>query len=165
MAARPALTLLAVGKLREVFWQDAQAEYRKRLSAYTTRLSIIEVTDEPTPDTASPAQETAIRQREGERLLLMVPPRDFVVALDSRGKSLDSPALSALMERQTAEEGISAFTFIIGGSLGLSPEVLARADLTLSFGAFTYPHQLMRIILLEQLYRAAKIARGETYHK
>ncbi len=165
MPGKPAVHIVAVGKLRERHWQEAEAEYRKRLSNYTTRLTITEVTDDPTPEEASPAQEATIRQREGERLLAQVTTRDFVIALDRQGKQLDSLQFSTVIERQMAEQGVSAFCYIIGGSLGLSPSVLARADLVLSFGTFTYPHQLMRVILLEQLYRASKIARQEHYHK
>jgi 23S rRNA (pseudouridine1915-N3)-methyltransferase len=165
MAGKPTLRIIAVGKLRERFWQDAEAEYRKRLSAYTSRLTVIEVTDEPTPDSASDAQELAIREREGERILAQMGAREHVIALDRQGRTMDSPAFAVYIERQMSEEGVSAFTYVIGGSLGLSEAVLARANMTLSFGAFTFPHQLMRVILLEQLYRAAKITRNESYHK
>jgi 23S rRNA (pseudouridine1915-N3)-methyltransferase len=165
MAARFALTVLAVGRLREKFWQDAEAEYKKRLGSYTTKLNVIEVSDEPTPDDASPAQEELIRRREGERLLAKIGDREYVVVLDREGRSLDSPRFAAHLERTVAEGGASSFVFVIGGSLGLHETVLSRADLHISFGAFTYPHQLMRIILLEQLYRAFKINRGEPYHK
>lgn len=165
MAGKPALQIIVVGKLRERYWQDAEAEYRKRLVSYTSRLTITEVNDEPTPDNASSAQETAIRVREGERILAQIPARDYVIALDRQGITLDSLEFSARHEQLMAEQGVSGFCYVIGGSLGLSPAVLARADIRLSFGEFTYPHQLMRIILLEQLYRAAKIARNEPYHK
>ena len=165
MTGRAALTLLAVGKLREKHWTEAQAEYAKRLAAYTTRLEIIEVADSPTPDDASPAGEEAIRATEGERLLAKIPPRAYVVALDRTGRALDSPGFAAHLERVTGEGVASSFVFVIGGSLGLSQAVLTRADYTLSFGAFTFPHQLMRVVLLEQIYRAMKITRNEPYHK
>jgi len=165
MSSKPAITIIAVGKLRESYWRDAEAEYRKRLGAHTTKLTIVEVADEPTPDDASAAQEETIRRREGERILAQIGDKDYAVALDLGGKTLDSVAFAAHLERATAERGASRFTFVIGGSLGLHEAVLARADLRLTFGAFTYPHQMMRIILLEQLFRAGKINRGEAYHK
>jgi 23S rRNA (pseudouridine1915-N3)-methyltransferase len=165
MAAKPQVKIVAVGRLRERHWLDAEAEYRKRLTSYTAKLTVAEVADEPTPDDASLAQEETIRQKEGERLLTHIGPRDYVIALDRSGRSFDSPGFAAHLDRITAEEGASTLTFIIGGSLGLNAPVLDRADLILSFGAFTYPHQLMRVILLEQFYRAAKIQRGEPYHK
>lgn len=166
MAAKPQVTVIGVGRLREKYWQDAQAEYVKRLSGYTSRLAVVEVADEPTPDAASPAEEENIRRREAERLLAKVGERDYLIALDGTlGRTLTSPQFAAHLERAAAEGGASAFAFVIGGSLGLHESVLERADLALSFGAFTYPHQLMRVILLEQLYRAAKIQRGEPYHK
>ena len=165
MPSKPAITVVAVGKLREAFWRDAEAEYRKRLGAHTTRLRIVEVADEPTPDDASPAQEEATRKREGDRILAAIGERDYVIALDRGGVSMDSVAFAEHLERMTATGEASAFTFVIGGSWGLHATVLARANLTLTFGTFTYPHQLMRVILLEQLFRAGKIARGEAYHK
>lgn len=165
MAAKVAITLVVVGRLREKYWQEAEAEYRKRLGAYTTRINVVEVSDEPTPDDASPAQEEAIRRKEGERLLARTGERDYVIVLDRGGRTFDSPGLAAHLEKLTAEEGVSAFAFVIGGSLGLHEAVLARANLTLTFGAFTYPHQLMRVILLEQIYRAFKIQQGAPYHK
>lgn len=165
-AAKPQVSILAVGKLREKYWQDAEAEYRKRLGSYTSRLQFVEVADEPTPDNASPAQEEAIRRKEAERLLARIGEREYVIALDAaRGRSFDSPGFAAHLEGQMATEGVSAFAFILGGSLGLHESILARANLTLSFGAMTFPHQLARILLLEQLYRAFKILRGEPYHK
>jgi 23S rRNA (pseudouridine1915-N3)-methyltransferase len=166
MAAKPQVRVIVVGKLRERYWQDAEAEYRKRLTSYTTRLEVLEVADEPTPDDASPAQEQTIRQKEAERLLSKIGEREYVVALDgSQGKSYSSPAFAAHLEKVLAEGGQSVLTFIIGGSLGLHETLLARADLAVSFGAFTFPHQLMRVLLLEQMYRAFKIQRGEPYHK
>jgi Uncharacterized conserved protein len=165
MTGKIQIRVLAVGKVREAYWRDAAAEYRKRLSAYATKLEVVEVADEPTPDGASPAQEEAVRLREAERLLARVGEREYVVALDgSRGATLTSEAFSAHLSRRAAE-GDGAFAFVIGGSLGLHPSVLERADFALSFGALTFPHQLMRVLLLEQLYRAMKIARGEAYHK
>jgi 23S rRNA (pseudouridine1915-N3)-methyltransferase len=162
--ARYQVTIIAVGKLRESFWKDAEAEYRKRLSGYTSRLEVIEISDEPTPENASVTEEEAIREREGLRILNRIGERDYVIALDRQGKLWDSETFAHRLDT-LATEGNSAFTFLIGGSLGLASSVLSRASLILSFGAFTYPHQLMRVILLEQLFRAGKIQRGETYHK
>ncbi|GAB4454509.1 MAG: 23S rRNA (pseudouridine(1915)-N(3))-methyltransferase RlmH [Armatimonadaceae bacterium] len=162
--ARYQVQIIAVGKLRETYWKAAEAEYLKRLTGYTSRIEVTEVADEPTPDNASAAEEDLIREREGQRLLAKIGERDYVVALDRQGKSLGSETFAAHLDTR-ATEGYSIFTFVIGGSLGLSPSVLSRAHLTLSFGAFTYPHQLMRVLLLEQLFRAAKIQRGEAYHK
>jgi 23S rRNA (pseudouridine1915-N3)-methyltransferase len=165
MAARQQVSIVAVGRLREKFWKDAEAEYVKRLTTYTSKITVVEVADEPTPDDASAAQEETIRERESERILAKVGPRDYVIVLDRTGKSFDSPGFAAHLERVAADGEASALSFVIGGSLGLHASVLERANLVLSFGAFTFPHQLMRVILLEQLYRAAKIQRGEAYHK
>ncbi len=158
------MTIIAVGRLRETFWKEAEAEYLKRLAGHTSKIVVVEVADEPTPEAASEAQNELIRQKEATRILSQVGERDYVIALDSAGKSLNSVRFAAHLE-YLATEGNSVFTYIIGGSLGLHTSVHGRANLVLSFGAFTYPHQLMRIILLEQLYRASKIARGENYHK
>jgi 23S rRNA (pseudouridine1915-N3)-methyltransferase len=157
MTGKPALTVLCVGKLREGFWRDAEAEYRKRLTRYTTQIEVVEVSEEPTPENA--------REREGERLLTRLPERACVVALDSQGKSLDSVEFAVWLDRKLAEGVASEFVFVIGGSEGLSDAVRERAHLVLAFGKMTFPHQMMRVILLEQLYRAAKINRGEAYHK
>lgn len=162
-AAKPQITLLVVGKLREPFWRDAEAEYRRRLTGYTSKLVIVEVTDEPTPPDASPAQEAAVRKKEGDRLLAKIGAREHVVALDRAGQMLDSPGLAARLALATNDA--SAFTFVIGGSLGLHEGVLGRANLRLSFGPLTFPHQIMRVLVLEQLYRAFKIQRNEPYHK
>lgn len=162
--ARVHVTIVAVGRLRETFWKDAEAEYLKRLSGHMSKIAVAEIPDEPTPEDASEAQEEAIRQKEGTRILAQLGERDYVIALDRTGKTFNSLTFAAHLER-LATEGNSAFAYVIGGSLGLHSSVLTRADLLLSFGAFTYPHQLMRVILLEQLYRASKISRGENYHK
>lgn len=159
------IRVVAVGKLREAYWRDAEAEYRKRLSGYTTKLEVIEVADEPTPDNASPAQEDAARRREAERILARLSDREHVIALDGTGRAFSSPAFAAHLQELGAQGGVSDVAFVIGGSLGLHDTARVRADLLLSFGAFTFPHQMMRTILLEQLYRAYKIAKGEPYHK
>lgn len=157
------VTIMAVGKIKEKYFTAAVGEYAKRLSRYC-RLEIIEVPDEKTPDGAGEALEKQIRDREGRRLLSRIPPGAYVVALAIDGRALDSEELAAQMERWNVS-GVSHLTFVIGGSLGLSDEVLARADYQLSFSRMTFPHQLMRVILLEQIYRSFRIRSHEPYHK
>ena len=154
--------IVCVGKMKEKYWRDAAAEYEKRLSRFL-RLETIELPDLPEPVNSSPAIEAQIRQREGEAILAKLRPDDIVVALCIEGKQLDSVALSAQLARY-ADTG-RRVAFVIGGSLGLSPEVVARANMKLSFSPMTFPHQLARIMLLEQVYRACKIGAGERYHK
>ena len=157
------ITILAVGKIKEVFYRQAVQEFSKRLGRYC-KLEILEVPDEKTPDGAGRAQELQIRIKEGERILQKLPGSSFVVALAIDGRMLDSVELSRQMERWNVN-GISHITFVIGGSLGLSPQVLERADMKLSFSKMTFPHQLMRVILLEQVYRSYMIRSGAPYHK
>ncbi|WP_027094407.1 23S rRNA (pseudouridine(1915)-N(3))-methyltransferase RlmH [Cohnella thermotolerans] len=157
------IQVVCVGKLKEKYWSDGVAEYAKRLGAYA-RLDIRELPDEKAPDSMSPAEEEQVRVREGERILAALKPDAHVVALAIDGENWSSEQLAAHLERQAVYGGGSV-AFVIGGSLGLSPAVLARADKKLSFGRMTYPHQLMRVLLLEQVYRAFKINRGEPYHK
>ena len=157
------ITLIAVGKIKERYFEDAIREYSKRLSRYC-RLEIIQVADEKTPDGASEALEEQIKEKEGRRILDQIREGAYVIALAVEGKQLDSLELAARMER-LAVEGKSQLVFLIGGSLGLSKEVMRRADFALSFSAMTFPHQLMRVILLEQIYRSFRIMRGEPYHK
>ena len=157
------ITILAVGKVKERFYREAIAEFEKRLGKYV-RLTIREVEDEKTPEGASEAEETAIRRKEGERLLRHVKDNDYVIALAIDGETLDSPGLAGKLD-QLGISAVSSIVFVIGGSLGLSGEVLSRADWRLSFSAMTFPHQLMRVILLEQIYRSFRIMRGEPYHK
>lgn len=157
------ITVITVGKIKEKFYRDALAEYQKRLSRYC-KLSIIEVPDEKTPDNASALQETQIKQKEGERILSKLSDSAYTIVLAIEGKNLDSVSFAHKME-QLAVGGESQLQFIIGGSLGLSEQVLQRADFKLSFGAMTYPHQLMRVILLEQIYRCYRITHKEPYHK
>jgi 23S rRNA (pseudouridine1915-N3)-methyltransferase len=157
------INIIAVGKLKEKYWTQAVAEYVKRLSAYA-KLRIVEVADEPTPDTLSPAEEEAIKEKEAARILAQIKDRDYVVALAIEGKTFTSEQWAKEMERLTTM-GHSSFTFVIGGSLGLHSTVLSRANLKLSFSSFTFPHQMVRVILLEQLYRGFRIMRGEPYHK
>ena len=157
------ITLIAVGKIKERYFEDAIREYSKRLSRYC-RLEIIQVADEKTPDGASEALEEQIKEKEGRRILDQIREGAYVIALAVEGKQLDSLELAARMER-LAVEGKSQLVFLIGGSLGLSKEVMRRADFALSFSAMTFPHQLMRVILLEQIYRSCRIRAGEPYHK
>ncbi len=157
------ITVLAVGKIKEKFYRQAIEEFEKRLSRYC-KLQIIEVADEKTPDSASTAEEAAIRGKEGQRLLKYIREQDYVCALAIEGKQLDSVELSQKLER-LAIDGTSHIVFLIGGSLGLHENVLQRADEKLSFSKLTFPHQLMRVILLEQVYRSYRIIMGEPYHK
>ncbi len=157
------ITILAVGKIKEKYLKDAVAEYSKRLSGYC-RLEILEVADEKAPAGASPALERQIRNKEGERLLLHIRDTDFVIALAIDGETPDSVELSRQIEG-LGIRGNSSLVFVIGGSLGLSGKVLGRADYKLSFSRMTFPHQLMRVILLEQIYRSFRIMNREPYHK
>ena len=157
------ITLISVGKFKEKYLTDAIAEYAKRLSRYC-KLEIIEVADEKTPDSASEALENQIKEKEGERILSKVPDSAYVVALAIEGKQLSSEELADKMEKWNVG-GISHLVFIIGGSLGMTPKVLNRADYKLSFSKMTFPHQLMRVVLLEQIYRSFRIRNNEPYHK
>lgn len=157
------ITLLTVGKLKEKYWQLAVAEYLKRLSAYA-KVEIIEVADEKTPEGAKETVYTQIKNREGERLLERIPEDAYTVALAILGKQLSSEELAKKVE-SLGVYGTSHIVFIIGGSLGLSDAVLRRADCELSFSRMTFPHQMMRVILLEQLYRSYRIINHEPYHK
>ncbi|MBB5265266.1 23S rRNA (pseudouridine1915-N3)-methyltransferase [Catenibacillus scindens] len=157
------MTLLAVGKVKEKFYTQAIAEFEKRLSRYC-RLDIVEVADEKTPDGASPGLEEQILQKEGERLLKNIREDAFVIALAIDGKALSSVELAKKIEK-LGIDGVSHIQWVIGGSLGLAPQVLSRADMLLSFSKMTFPHQLMRVILLEQIYRSFRIIHHEPYHK
>lgn len=157
------ITLIAVGKIKEKFYTDAIAEYSKRLSRYC-KLEIIQVPDEKTPDRASASEEEQIKGKEGDRILAHIRDGAYVVALAIEGQMMDSVQLAGKID-QLGIGGQSQIVFIIGGSLGLSEEVLRRADCLLSFSKMTFPHQLMRVILLEQIYRSYRIIAGEPYHK
>lgn len=157
------ITLLTVGKIKEKYLRDGIAEYAKRLSRYC-RLEMIEVADEKTPDRASAAEEQQIKELEGTRLMKNIRDSDYVIALAIDGRMLDSVELSGKIE-SLGVQGKSSIVFAVGGSLGLSDEVLKRADYKLSFSKMTFPHQLMRMILLEQVYRSYRIMHGEPYHK
>lgn len=157
------ITIIGAGKIREKYLTGAIEEYSRRLSRYC-RLRITEVADEPTPDGAGEKEEMLIRQKEGERILKAVPAGSYVIALAISGKSLSSEEFSEKID-SLAVGGVSHITFLIGGSLGLSDECLKQADFHLSFSRMTFPHQLMRVILLEQIYRGFRIMRNEPYHK
>lgn len=157
------ITILTVGKVKEKFYRQAIEEFEKRLSRYC-KLDIIEVNDEKTPDNASEKEEFTIKEKEGERLLRYIKDTDYVCALAIDGKQLDSLELSEKIN-QLGINGTSSIIFVIGGSLGLDERILKRADYKLSFSKMTFPHQLMRVILLEQIYRSFRIMNGEPYHK
>ena len=158
------VTILTVGKIKERFYTEAVAEYTKRLSRYC-KINIIEVADEKTPDGAKEALEKQIREKEGERLLHYLDNESaYVIALAIEGKMLDSVQLSEQIAC-LGVRGTSHIIFVIGGSLGLDERILQRADFKLSFSKMTFPHQLMRVILLEQLYRSYRIMNHEPYHK
>lgn len=155
--------IACVGRLKEQFWKDAVREYEKRLSRYA-HIKIVEVEDEKAPEKFSVSQADEAKRKEGEKLLRCVDGGGYVIALDVRGEKMGSERFAALLEK-LALSGKSTICFLIGGSLGLSPDVLSRADMRLSFSDMTFSHQLMRPVLMEQIYRAFKIIRGETYHK
>ncbi len=157
------ITVLCVGKIKEKFYRDAIAEYEKRLSRYC-KLEIIEVADEKTPDNASLVVENQIKEKEAERMEKYIRDGAFVCALAIDGKQLDSVELSEKID-SLGTGGTSHIIFMIGGSLGMADRLLKRADMKLSFSKMTFPHQLMRVILLEQVYRAYRIANKEPYHK
>mgnify|MGYP003468523441 CR=1 FL=1 len=157
------ITVITVGKIKEKYFTMAIDEYSKRLSRYI-KLDIVEVADEKTPDGASESLENQIKEKEGERILSKISEGAYVVALAIEGKQLSSEELADKMEKWNVN-GISHLVFIIGGSLGLTPKVLNRADFKLSFSKMTFPHQLMRVVLLEQIYRSFRIRNNEPYHK
>ena len=157
------ITCVVVGKIKEKYFTDAIKEYSKRLSRYC-KLEIVELADEKTPDGASEAEEVAIREKEGERILKALKDDAYVIALAIEGKMLDSVELSQKIDR-LGVSGTSHIAFVIGGSLGLAPAVMKRANYALSFSRMTFPHQLMRVILLEQIYRSYRIISHEPYHK
>lgn len=157
------ITILCVGKIKEKYFTSAIAEYTKRLGRYC-KLEILEMADEKTPDKAPESINQQIRDKEGERILSAVKDDMYLIALAIKGKELSSEQLADRISSLTLN-GHSHIAFVIGGSLGLSEAVLKRADFQLSFSPMTFPHQLMRVILLEQIYRAFKINTGEPYHK
>lgn len=157
------IKILTVGKLKERYLVDGIAEYVKRLGPYA-KVQMIEVPDEKAPENMSPAEEQQVRMKEGERLLAKLAADVYVVALAIDGEMWTSEQLAGSLDK-LATYGRSQVAFVIGGSLGLSSELLRRADMRLSFGRMTLPHQLMRLVLVEQIYRAMRINRGEPYHK
>ena len=157
------ITVITVGKIKEKYLKDAIAEYSKRLSKYC-KLEIIEVADEKTPDNASEVVEVAIRSKEAERILKYVKDDAFIITLEINGKQLSSEELADKIDK-LGVQGTSHIIFIIGGSIGLGQEVLRESNYALSFSKMTFPHQLMRVILLEQIYRSYRIINGEPYHK
>lgn len=157
------ITVVSVGKLKEKYLKDGIAEYIKRLSRYCT-LNIIEVADEKAPENLSENDMVQVKDREGERVLKQVKEGTYLIVLDIMGKTVSSEEFADRLEKLSLQ-GMSQIAFVIGGSLGLSDEVLARSNEKISFSKMTFPHQLMRLILLEQVYRAYKINKNEPYHK
>jgi len=157
------ITVITVGKLKERYLKEAVEEYSTRLSKYC-KLEIIEVPDEKAPENLSPAQELTVMQKEGQGILKHVKEDTYMIALAIQGRQLSSEDFAAFIN-ELGIKGRSNLAFVIGGSLGLSEEVLKRADFKLSFSPMTFPHQLMRVMLLEQVYRGFKIIKGEPYHK
>lgn len=157
------IKVVTVGKLKEKYLKDGIAEYSKRISRFA-KLEMIELADEKTPDKASESENQKILEIEGQRILSKVSDRDFVIVLAIEGKTLSSEEFSKQLE-EASIKGFSTLIFIIGGSLGLSSVVKNRANLSVSFGRLTLPHQLMRLVLAEQIYRAFTIQQGSPYHK
>lgn len=157
------ISIICVGKIKEKFYRDAIAEYAKRLGKYC-KLEIVEVADEKTPDKASAAEEEQIKLKEAERILAKIKDDAYVCTLEILGKKYTSESFAGMLE-QAAVNGKSHIVFVIGGSLGLHSSVLKRSNQGISFSDMTFPHQLMRVILCEQIYRAYRIISGEPYHK
>lgn len=157
------INIIAVGKLKEDFMKKACAEYSKRLSRFC-KLSIIEVPDEPMSDRPQESEKQTVLKKEGAKILGAIKNTDVLISLCVEGKQMPSEAFSGFIQKETLS-GANTFTFVIGGSLGLLEEIKAKSKLRLSFSEMTFPHQLMRVILLEQIYRAFKISAGESYHK
>ncbi len=157
------IKLITVGRLKEAYWVKACAEYEKRLRRYH-QLTIVEVADEKDPSAGTAAAMQAILNKEEARIRQHIPASSYVIALAVNGKAYDSPQLSAHFDALESR-GITQLTILIGGSNGLSQALLNEADEKLSFSELTFPHQLMRVIFLEQLYRISRISRGEPYHK
>ncbi|WP_312353073.1 23S rRNA (pseudouridine(1915)-N(3))-methyltransferase RlmH [Aminipila sp.] len=157
------VSIVCIGKLKEKYWVNAVDEYSKRLSKYCTLL-IDELKEERLPDNASAAEEEAVKTAEGKSILKRIKKESYVITLEIKGNQISSEKLADKVS-QLGLDGRSDIVFVIGGSLGLSAEVSQRADYKLSFSAMTFPHQMMRVILLEQIYRAFKIIKNEQYHK
>lgn len=157
------ITVICVGKIKEKFYRDAIDEYAKRLSRYC-KLEINELTDEKTPDGCSETMEEQIKNKEGERILNALKGDEYLISLAIEGKKMDSVAFAEKINN-LGIQGKSHIAFVIGGSLGLDKRVLGKSDMLLSFSDMTFPHQLMRVVLLEQVYRGYRIVNGEPYHK
>lgn len=157
------IKIIAVGKLKEKYLKQGIAEYEKRLGKYC-KFEIIEVPDEKAPENLSELEMIQVKEKEGQKILAKISDNDYVFALAIQGKEITSEGFANQID-QLSTRGTSSFTFVIGGSLGLSDEVMKRSDAQISFGRLTYPHQLMRLILTEQVYRAFRIIKGEPYHK
>lgn len=157
------ISIVCVGKIKEKFFKDAINEYMKRLSKFC-KIEIMEVQDEKTEENLSENAEEEIRVKEGKRILKVLPENAYMILLAIKGEELESVAFARKIEKLSVS-GVSHIAFVIGGSLGTSKEIYDRADLLLSFSKMTFPHQLMRVVLLEQVYRAYKIINGEPYHK
>lgn len=157
------IKLITVGKLKEKYLKMGIAEYTKRLQKYS-KIELIEVPDEKAPENLSAAEMEQVKQKEGERILAKISEHDYVIALAIEGENLDSVQLAKKIERLQVD-GFSTITFVIGGSLGLSRDVMQRSQYALSFGKMTFPHQLMKLMLTEQIYRAFRIIHHEPYHK
>lgn len=157
------IKIISVGKLKEKYLVQGITEYTKRLSKYC-KISLVEVPDEKAPEKLSEAEMIQVKAKEGERILAKIKESEYVFALAINGKNPSSEEFAATLDKLQTR-GNSQFVFVIGGSLGLSDEVLKRSNAQMSFGKMTYPHQLMRLILVEQIYRAMRINAGEPYHK
>ena len=157
------IQIICIGKLKESYWTDAVKEYTKRISRYAA-IDVLELKESLLPANASPADEERVKLEEGKEILKAIKPGTYVITLEIKGKQLSSEELAGKVEN-LGIEGKSNIAFVIGGSLGLSPEVSARSDFKLSFSKMTFPHQMMRVVLLEQVYRSFKIIKHETYHK
>lgn len=157
------IKIIAIGKIKEKFFQEAIKEYIKRLNRFC-KLEIIELIEEKIPDNASKKEEENIKNMECERILSKIKDKDFVICLSPSGKKLSSENFASFINKESIN-GTNSFVFVIGGSLGISDNALKKANLILSFSDMTFPHQLFRIILLEQIYRSFKINSNETYHK
>lgn len=157
------IEIFCVGKLKEKYWTMAVEEYQKRLGRYCS-ICLTEVSDEKAPEKLSPAEEAQVKRREGEKLLRLIKPDTYVTALAIEGKKFDSEGFAAFLDKGMVKSG-GNMAFVIGGSLGLDEAVMKRADAAVSFSDMTFPHQLMRVILLEQIYRGFRILKNEPYHK
>lgn len=157
------IQIICIGKLKESYWTDAVKEYTKRISRYAA-IDVLELKESLLPANASPADEEKVKIEEGKEILKAIKSGTYVITLEIKGRQLSSEELADKVE-SLGIEGKSNIAFVIGGSLGLSPEVSARSDFKLSFSKMTFPHQMMRVVLLEQIYRSFKIIKHETYHK